>query len=297
MKHRTFTEGVLFRIILAAALGVGILSLSGQTAQASVPARTDSLAASRSALTSAGAGELSPQCHADLSVTVSGNPNPVSAGGVLTYTLAVTNDGPDTAYTVNVTDTLPDGTTFQSLTAPGWNCTKPAVGAAGTITCSRASIEEVTHQIILTVNVAPDTPKGTVLTNTASVFSSYTDDNPANNTATATTLVTADTLTTIMSETPDSSPVGWPVTVAFSVAPAPPALGTPTGIVTVTDGVDSCTGTVAEGACSLTLTTPGERTLMASYEGDGGFNASVSALEPHAVHWLTFLVLVFKNSP
>ena len=38
--------------------------------------------------------------------------------------------------------------------------------------------------------------------------------------------------------------------------------------VTVTDGVDSCTGTVAAGQCILALTTSGNRTLRAFYTGD-----------------------------
>ncbi len=63
-----------------------------------------------------------------------------------------------------------------------------------------------------------------------------------------------------------------------------PGAGAPTGNVTVTDGVNSCTGTVAAGQCAITLTTIGARTLTATYAGDGNFNASTSAGQPHTVN-------------
>ena len=100
----------------------------------------------------------------------------------------------------------------------------------------------------------------------------------------------ADTTTTITSDDPDPSSVGQSLTVNFSVTSAG---GTPTGGVTVSDGVDSCTATVAAGACSLTLTTPGARPLTASYAGDANFNGS-SDTEPHSVKSVVFLPLILR---
>src|SRR6185503_19624107 len=94
----------------------------------------------------------------------------------------------------------------------------------------------------------------------------------------------ANTTTTITSDTPDPSLVGQAVTVQYSVAVSSPGSGTPTGNVTVTDGTDSCTGTVAAGQCTITLTTVGNRTLTATYAGDSNFNGSTSAGEPHTVN-------------
>jgi len=87
----------------------------------------------------------------------------------------------------------------------------------------------------------------------------------------------ADTTTTITANTPNPSRVGQAVTVNYSVTASSPGGGTPTGNVTVTDGVDSCTGTVAAGSCSITLTTVGNRTLTATYAGDSNYNGSTSA--------------------
>ena len=63
-----------------------------------------------------------------------------------------------------------------------------------------------------------------------------------------------------------------------------PGAGTASGTVTVTDGVDSCMGTAAAGQCSLALSTPGVRTLTATYAGNASFNGSVSAGEAHTVN-------------
>ena len=73
------------------------------------------------------------------------------------------------------------------------------------------------------------------------------------------------------------------VTVNYTVSANASGTGMPTGNVTITDGVDSCTGTVATGSCVLALSTVGARTLRATYTGDANFNASSSADEPHQV--------------
>src|SRR5207302_2635852 len=52
----------------------------------------------------------------------------------------------------------------------------------------------------------------------------------------------------------------------------------------VSDGTDSCTGTVAAGQCNVTLSTAGTRTLKATYQGDPDYNASpASAGATHTV--------------
>ena len=89
--------------------------------------------------------------------------------------------------------------------------------------------------------------------------------------------------TTILSDTPDPSTVHQPVTVQFSVVSIVPGEHTPTGNVTVGDGTTSCTASVAVGQCALTFTTPGSRTLVATYAGDDTFVGSISAGESHTI--------------
>ncbi len=106
---------------------------------------------------------------------------------------------------------------------------------------------------------------------------------PAPDVARTFSIARANTTTTIIADTPDPSLVGQQVTVNYQVAANASGSGTLTGNVTITDGVDSCTGTVTAGSCVLTLSTAGARTLRASYASDTNFNASSSSDEPHQV--------------
>jgi CSLREA domain-containing protein len=107
----------------------------------------------------------------------------------------------------------------------------------------------------------------------------------------------ANTATTITSDLPDPSTVGQVVTVQYSVVAVAPGAGTPTGNVTVSDGTDSCTGTVAAGQCTITLTTPGSRPLTATYAGDSNFNGSTSASAPHTVNKIATTTTITSDTP
>ena len=142
---------------------------------------------------------------ADLAVTKVDTPDPVTAGTNLTYTITVTNNGPDAATGASWTDTLSAGTTFVSLSSPaGWTCTTPAVGAGGTVSCSNPSFAVGSAAFTLTVAVAPTVTAGTVLTNTATDTSTSRDGPPGNDTDTATTTVGASAdLSVTKVDTPD----------------------------------------------------------------------------------------------
>jgi uncharacterized repeat protein (TIGR01451 family) len=125
-----------------------------------------------------------PSCTADLSVTKTRSPvGPVTVGTNVTYTVTVINNGPNYAGNVTLTDAVPAGTGFVSLTFPaGWTCTSPAVGSAGTITCNETSLavgEVATFKVVATVNC--DVADGTQIGNTASVSAATPPDNNPNN--------------------------------------------------------------------------------------------------------------------
>ncbi|MBI1741721.1 DUF11 domain-containing protein [Candidatus Acetothermia bacterium] len=164
---------------------------------------------------------------ADLSITKSDNPDPVSANGTLTYTLNVANAGPSTATNVTVTDTLPGGTTFVSATGSGWGCGQ----AAGIVTCTRASLAVGAAPAITIIVTAP--ANGGTITDTATVSSSTTDLNPSNNTDTEDTTVTsiAD-LAINKSDNPDPVNAGATLTYTLQVTNNGPSTATS---VTVTD--------------------------------------------------------------
>ena len=103
-------------------------------------------------------------------------------------------------------------------------------------------------------------------------------------TSSAFDVVNASSTTTITGISPRSSVVGQPYTVTFTVAAAPPATGTPTGVVTVSDGADgTCTGNAPSGNCILTSTTAGAKAVVATYAGDGDFAGSPSPAVTHQV--------------
>lgn len=124
-------------------------------------------------------------------VTVSKvGPATAAAGSTITYTLNVTNNGPSTATSVSVADTLPAGVTFISGTS--------LIGTtvAGTVTPGANNTANVTVPTLAPGQVAVVTIVANVgVTNlgivTNSVTVTATNDTVANNTATATTNITA----------------------------------------------------------------------------------------------------------
>jgi uncharacterized protein len=127
---------------------------------------------------------------ADLGLTKTAPRATVPSGATFTYTIDVSNLGPDGAAAV-VSDTLPAGVTFQALSKPrNWSCSTPPVNGSGTVTCS---VDEMkpgdTARLLLTVRARCDLRDGTVISNTATVASLTDDPQPANNAATATVIV------------------------------------------------------------------------------------------------------------
>src|SRR6266571_8379642 len=109
---------------------------------------------------------LAAFASADLSVTKVDSPDPVNTGSNLTYTITVTNNGPDAAANASWSDTLPPGTTFVSMPdISGWSCTTPAAGDNGTVSCSNPSFAVGSSVFTLTVAVAPTVPAGSTLSN------------------------------------------------------------------------------------------------------------------------------------
>ncbi|MCA1732528.1 MAG: DUF11 domain-containing protein, partial [Acidobacteria bacterium] len=121
--------------------------------------------------------------QADLAV-FKGGPSTVAPGDPISWTITVSNLGPQTATTVSVVDTLPSSVVFGSATAPsGWSC----VESSGVVTCSTASMAASTTATIGITGTAPST-KGTI-TNGVSITSGTGDPATGNNNSSKSTLV------------------------------------------------------------------------------------------------------------
>ncbi|QOC23909.1 DUF11 domain-containing protein [Wenzhouxiangella sp. AB-CW3] len=134
---------------------------------------------------------------ADLRVIKTADPDPVTAGNALTYTLEIVNDGPATAFDVTLTDTLGNlftgsgGNSFQGVViadnaASGGDCGtsgNPGNPSSRTLICEFTEVPECTPgdncptiEVTILPHGAPNS--GVVFTrpNSASAFSSVTAD-------------------------------------------------------------------------------------------------------------------------
>jgi uncharacterized repeat protein (TIGR01451 family) len=164
--------------------------------------------------------------RADLSVTKSDAPDPVNAGGNITYTIKVANAGPSDAQNVSLSDATPANTTFVSITqtaGPAFTCTSPALGGTGTTTCTIATFAaSATASFSLVVNVNANTPNGTTVSNTATLSSSTTDNVPGNNSATATTTVKAGADLSVAKTGPAEQGAGFDIAYTITAANSGP---------------------------------------------------------------------------
>ena len=130
---------------------------------------------------------------ADLVVAKTDSPDPVIAGGNVTYTITVTNNGPNNANTITVTDTLSNNMTYVSASGTGWSCSHNGVNPGGVVTCTRATIANgAAAPAITLVGRVTGAITGTI-TNAVTVAATTGDPDVNNNTTTQDTEVTLGT--------------------------------------------------------------------------------------------------------
>lgn len=231
--------------------------------------------------------------QASLSLTMVAAPPIATLGADLTYTITVTNGGPDAATNIQYNQIIPNSLTYKSSSVP------PGVTINSTPTGLNASIPLIPSgtQVVFTVTVTP-TVVGTVSTS-ATVTSNEIDPNSADNSVTVNTVVNIPANLNIkLSSTPPTVTVGQNVsiwafitnngpgvaddTVAQIVLPsnvsfvsAAPGQGTVSfvnGVVTANLGTVELGGTVP---VQVTVTAP----IDVPQSGGVDFSASVSSTE------------------
>ena len=200
---------------------------------------------------------------ADVTVTKTDTPDPVQAGTPLTYVITARNNGPSTAATVVVTDTLPANAAFLSLSGTTGSpvCVTPAVNSVGgTITCTWASIASGVQQTA-TVVVRPQTSAVSVQ-NGVAITTTTAESNSGNNSATATTAVTNAAVDLVINKVDSVDPVALGQTTKYTI--------------TVTNGGPSFATNVV-----MTDTFPaGAPTATFSYQGNLTVSGGGSCTEP-----------------
>ncbi|MCL6511041.1 MAG: DUF11 domain-containing protein [Anaerolineae bacterium] len=112
-------------------------------------------------------------------------PSPVAAGAPLTYTLAITNDGPSAAQNVVVTDALPAEVSYVGATP------EPALVSGNLLSWTLGALPPgLSALITVTVRLSASLPAGTLITNTAVVTTSSMGDDPTDNADETTTPIT-----------------------------------------------------------------------------------------------------------
>jgi len=145
-----------------------------------------------------------------LSISKTDSPDPVPAGGDITYTIHFQNTGNADATSVVLSDTIPAITTFLSAVGGGtpdpsqivhWSLGTLAAGSSG--------------MVQLVVRVASPLPTGTVITNDAySIDSAETA--PVSGAPVTTTVVSSPVLSISKTDSPDSVPAGANITYTIN---------------------------------------------------------------------------------
>lgn len=163
---------------------------SGQSVDITVPLKTNPAAAAGTSVTNTASvrsdelatavtdsGTLSLTSSADLAAAKSVSAGPVMAGGLITYTLQATNNGPSTAQNVTFSDVLTSRVTFVSASA---GCTY----SAPNVTCTSATPLLAGASRIATITARVKNTTTTNADNTVNVSSTTADPDPSNNAAT-----------------------------------------------------------------------------------------------------------------
>ena len=192
--------GTPAQFVLSGAKGSQTLSLASSTLPAGadykvhITAQTSETECSvydnTATLTTTNAGNPDPasaeeSCafRVDLAITKSGSPETQELGqGNISWTMVVTNNGPDTDTGVKVSDPMPAGNTYVSSTTTQGTCTGGAI-----LTCNIGTMAAGAKVTITLITTPSQTG---AQTNTAVVSGDKPETNLANNTATATVQIT-----------------------------------------------------------------------------------------------------------
>ena len=211
---------------------------------------------------------------ADVSVTATGGPTlPVQTGGLFSYTVTVSNAGPDDAASVTVSIPALGSLRFNAVAPPaGSSCTTPAPGTSGAISCVVPSLAAGgSEAFVITAMVDCGVADMTPISQAILVSSAASDPATANNSA-AVAITAA-----------NPPPAIFGVITPVEVSPVPGASGPGAVVSNATLGVpnvsDNCGGAtiVRSGVPAGNLFPVGTTTITYTATDSGGATATASA--------------------
>ncbi len=242
----------------AAAGGTSINNMASVTATENDPVAGNNSAAAMTTVNAV----------AELTVTNTDAPDPVNVGANVTYTVTVSNAGPNNASNVMLSDTLPANSAFVSAMPSQGMCPAPA---GGILTCNLGGLASGANANVMVV-VTPGAAAVPSITNTASASASEVDTNPADNTniAQMTAVTPVANLSVTKTDAPDPIQLGsGNITYTITVANAGPSAAAsvvltdtlPAG-VTFVSATMPCTQAMGTVTCNLGTINSGANTVI-----------------------------------
>ncbi len=197
----------------------------------------------------------------DLAVSETASANPVDPGGSLTYTITDTNNGPDPASGVVLTDSLPPEATFVTFSS---GCALSGT----TVTCTIGDLAAGAQAVNTITVTAPSSP-GTI-TNGVTIQGNEADPNTANNSASLSTTVQSTVTVISIAVTPASASLAAGQTVHLTAIATYSDNSTKPATAQATwTSSSSAVATVNSGL--VTAIGAGSVTITASLTGVSGF--------------------------
>jgi uncharacterized repeat protein (TIGR01451 family) len=225
---------------------------------------------------------------ADMSVTKSG-PATATAGDQISYTIIVTNNGPDAAAATLI-DPLPPDTTFVSLTknsGPPALCTTPPVGADGTVSCEFETLAAAASaQFTLVVEIGNTSS----VTNTATVFTNSGDPNDTNDSATVVTAVTSSADLSVAKTGPATAAAGAMITYDVTVTNDGPSDAANATLIDATPPSTTFVSAMQTSGPTFSCTAPG-------VGGTGDIVCSIATLAPGVSATFSLTMQVSPSAP
>ncbi len=205
----------------------------------------------------------------NLSITMSGSPNPVYVGSNLTYTIVATNSGPSADPAAVVTDTLPASVNFVSATGG-------ATASSGVVTLhlgNLAANASSTITIVVTPTAAAAASGTGTLTDSAVITGQY-NSNLQNSSSVNITVNAETALNLHVTAAPDAALVGQDLTYTVTATDNGPSNATGV-ILTDTLPADITSNVIATTSVTGVTAAVADGQVTANF-GDLNVNASVT---------------------